>query len=202
MARLIRLVLVTALLAAAMPARADPVRRWRPEIAAASARFGIPADWIERVMRAESGGRTHRHGRPIRSPAGAIGLMQLMPGTWRELRARLRLGRDPDDPRDNIMAGAFYLAQLHGRFGYPGLFGAYHAGPARYARHLAGAPLPDATRAYLATVVPDHARTPGLAGTRRGPSRRPSSGDPDPDRRGGAIFFPLTGTAGDPGGRR
>jgi soluble lytic murein transglycosylase-like protein len=66
----------------------DPVARWRPFIAEASRRFGVPAAWIERVMRAESGGRTTRNGRPISSPAGAMGLMQLMPATWAELSVR------------------------------------------------------------------------------------------------------------------
>ena len=127
-----------------------PLERWRPYIAEAAARFDVPPDWIASVMRAESGGRTMLHGRPIRSRAGAIGLMQLMPGTWVEVRARLGLGHDPDDPRDNIMAGAFYLSRMHARFGYPGLFAAYNAGPGRYAEHLtAGRGLPRETRAYV-----------------------------------------------------
>ncbi|WP_343521280.1 lytic transglycosylase domain-containing protein [Sphingomonas sp.] len=131
----------------------DAVTRWRPYSREASQRFGVPLDWIERVMRAESGGRTHLHGRPITSRAGAMGLMQIMPGTWAELRARLRLGADPHDPRANILAGTFYLRLMYDRFGYPGLFGAYNAGPARYAAWLAdGRPLPAETRAYLAQV--------------------------------------------------
>lgn len=131
----------------------DAVTRWRPYARAASQRFGIPLDWIERVMRAESGGRTHLNGRPITSRAGALGLMQLMPATWSEMRARLGLGFDPHDPRDNILAGACYLRLMYDRFGYPGLFGAYHAGPARYAARLAdGRPLPAETRAYLAQL--------------------------------------------------
>lgn len=117
-------------------------------------RFGMPVDWIERVMRAESGGRTSLDGRPITSRAGAMGLMQLMPGTWAEMRAALDLGSDPYDPRDNILAGTFYLQLLYQRFGYPGLFAAYHAGPARYAAYLAGRrALPAATRAYVQNVA-------------------------------------------------
>lgn len=131
----------------------DAVTRWRPWSREASRRFGVPLDWIERVMRAESGGRTHLDGRPITSRAGAMGLMQIMPGTWAELRARLGLGADPHDPRDNILAGTFYLRMMYDRFGYPGLFGAYNAGPARYAAWLAGnGSLPSETRAYLAQV--------------------------------------------------
>ncbi|GLV24727.1 hypothetical protein TomTYG45_11670 [Sphingobium sp. TomTYG45] len=69
-------------------------------------------------MRAESGGQTRWNGRPIRSSAGAMGLMQLMPATWKEMRVRLGLGNDPDQPRDNILAGTFYLRLMHDRFGY------------------------------------------------------------------------------------
>jgi soluble lytic murein transglycosylase-like protein len=135
------------------PVEADTVERWRPFIEEASIRSGIPSAWIERVMRAESGGRTALDGRPITSRAGAMGLMQLMPATWAEMRAVLGLGTDPHDPRDNILAGAAYLRLMYDRFGYPGLFGAYNSGPARYAASLAtGRPLPAETRAYLAKV--------------------------------------------------
>lgn len=141
------------LLLAATPARADEVDRWRPIIEEASTRFGIPTSWIERVMRAESRGLTMLNGRPIRSRAGAMGLMQLMPATWAEMRARLALGTNPDDPRDNILAGTFFLRLMYDRFGYPGLFGAYNAGPGAYAAYLAGdRRLPGETVAYLGTV--------------------------------------------------
>lgn len=145
------LVLTLALAGAA----GDPVARWQPEIAEASRRCAIPQEWIARVMRAESGGETTRGGKPIRSPKGAIGLMQLMPATWIEMRSRLGLGADPDDPLDNIVAGACYLRLLYARFGFPGLFGAYNAGPARYAGYLAGrARLPLETISYLRGVAP------------------------------------------------
>jgi len=136
------------------PAAADPIDRWAPHIAEAAARFDLPPDWIRQVIRAESGGRATLAGRPIVSPAGAMGLMQLMPATWREMRDRLSLGPDPHDPRDNILAGAGYLRMMYDRFGYPGLFAAYNAGPARYARHRStGRPLPAETVAYLAAVA-------------------------------------------------
>lgn len=149
-----RIVLVALALFAASPARAESVDRWRPYVAEASGRYGVPVEWIERVMRAESGGRTTLNGRPITSHAGAMGLMQLMPGTWADMRARLGLGRDPHHPRDNIMAGTYYLRLMYDRFGYPGLFGAYNAGPARYSAYLAGrSGLPGETRAYMASVA-------------------------------------------------
>ena len=105
-------------------------------------------------MLAESAGLTMLGGRPITSRAGAMGLMQLMPATWREMRAALDLGTDPHGPRDNIAAGACYLRRMYDRFGYPGLFAAYNAGPERYADHLATRrQLPGETRAYLAMLV-------------------------------------------------
>src|SRR3546814_5147096 len=108
-------------------------------------------------MRAESGGHTMLDGRPITSRAGAMGLMQLMPASYADMRRRLDLGPNPHDPRDNIRAGTFYLRLMYERFGYPGLFAAYNAGPARYAAHLrTGRTLPGETRSYLATL----ARTP------------------------------------------
>ncbi|WP_082796917.1 lytic transglycosylase domain-containing protein [Sphingopyxis granuli] len=146
----VRIALLVFVLVAATPVRAESVDRWRPYIAEASARTGVPVEWIERVMRAESGGRTTLNGRPIISSAGAMGLMQLMPGTWADMRARLGLGNDPHHPRDNILAGTYYLRLMYDRFGYPGLFGAYNAGPARYSAYLAGrSNLPSETRGYL-----------------------------------------------------
>lgn len=149
----LRRLLPAMLLLAATPAKADEVERWRPMIEEASTRFGIPTSWIERVMRAESRGLTTLNGRPIRSRAGAMGLMQLMPATWADMRARLALGTNPDDPRDNILAGTLFLRLMYDRFGYPGLFGAYNAGPGAYAAWLAGnRRLPGETVAYLGSV--------------------------------------------------
>ncbi|MDG2515661.1 lytic transglycosylase domain-containing protein [Sphingobium yanoikuyae] len=147
---------------------ASTVATWRPYIREASLRFGVPVAWIERVMQAESRGRTTQGGRPIRSSAGAIGLMQVMPATWSDMRTRLGLGVDPDDPRDNILAGTFYLRLMYDRFGYPGLFAAYNAGPARYADYLAGrASLPRETVGYLASVAPDTQESDRVPATAR-----------------------------------
>lgn len=143
-------------------APADPVDRWAAEIANASARFAIPEAWIRRVMKAESGGETMVAGQPMVSRAGAMGLMQLMPGTWRDMRALLGLGRDAHDPADNILAGTAYLRLMYDRFGYPGLFAAYNAGPARYSAFLSGRRrLPAETRAYVASVAPTGLRPAG-----------------------------------------
>jgi len=110
----------------------------------------MPASWIRAVIRVESGGDVRRV-----SPKGAMGLMQIMPETWADLRARYGLGADPFDARDNILAGAAYLRALHDRYGADGFLAAYNAGPARYEDHLAtGRPLPDETRAYIALLAP------------------------------------------------
>lgn len=149
----LRWLVIVAALFLASPAVGRPAGRWRDHVAEASARFGIPEEWIRRVMRAESGGRIMLGGRPITSRAGAMGLMQLMPGTWLEMRATHGLGTDPYDPHDNILAGTAYLRAMYDRFGYPGLFAAYNAGPKRYAVHLAiGRRLPAETIAYVAAI--------------------------------------------------
>lgn len=131
----------------------------QPFIDEASGRFGVPDAWIRAVVAAESGGRTTMNGAPITSPAGAIGPMQVMPRTYDELRLRYGLGSDPADPEQNILAGTAYLKELYERFGRAGMFAAYNAGPERYQAYLDGnLPLPEETRAYLATlgnILPD-----------------------------------------------
>ena len=137
----------------AAPVAAQPALSWLPFVSEAARRFAIPEAWIMRVIRAEIAGMTHLGGVPIRSRVGAMGLMQLMPGTWATMRQTHALGLDPDDPRDNILAGTAYLRMMYDRFGYPGLFGAYNAGPARFAAHRAtGRALPQETRLYMAKV--------------------------------------------------
>lgn len=119
-------------------------------VAEASQRFGIPEAWIYAVMRTESAGRIGAV-----SPAGAMGLMQLMPGTWSRQRDRFRLGADPFNPRDNILAGASYLRDLYDSYGASGMLAAYNAGPGRYEDWRdRGRPLPAETRAYVARIAP------------------------------------------------
>lgn len=145
------LALPTTVSAQAVPSE-RPIARdaFAAHIAEAAQRFGIPAVWIRAVMRAESANDP----RAV-SPKGAIGLMQIMPATWAELRARHGLGHDPYDPRDNILAGAAYLSELHDLYGAPGFLAAYNAGPGRYEKHLAtGRALPAETRAYVAALAP------------------------------------------------
>jgi soluble lytic murein transglycosylase-like protein len=114
----------------------------------AARRSALPTEVLFRVMRAESGGNP----RAV-SPRGAMGCMQIMPATWRDLTARHGLGNDPFHPRMNMIGGALYLAELARRFGFPGAFAAYNAGPARYQRWREGvAKLPSETLAYAKRI--------------------------------------------------
>jgi len=130
---------------------AQLVKRWQPMVAKASRRFGIPAAWINAVMRVESGGRTMLSEKmPMVSEKGAVGIMQVMPKTYAEMRTQHRLGPEPFDPSDNIQAGTAYLRWLKSKYPYPAMFAAYNAGPQRVDNLLAqGTPLPDETRAYV-----------------------------------------------------
>lgn len=116
--------------------------------AEASRRSGLPEDWIRAVAWVESRGASQAV-----SPKGAMGLMQIMPATWRDLRADLGLGNDPFDHRDNLVAGAVYLRRMFDRFGAGGFLAAYNAGPSRYQAFLDGRmKLPAETIAYTARV--------------------------------------------------
>lgn len=138
--------------AAAQPqplaAHCGPALPLAEAIARASARFAIPEGLIHSVIDAESNFMV----RAV-SPKGAMGLMQLMPGTWAELRIRYALGADPFDPCDNVTAGTAYLRELLDRYGDPGFLAAYNAGPGRYEAYLRGARrLPAETLAYVARL--------------------------------------------------
>jgi hypothetical protein len=87
---------------------------------AAADKYGLPRELVRSVMAAESGMAPGAV-----SPKGAIGLMQLMPGTAQVL------GADPYDPAQNVDAGARYLRDLLEKYNY-GLrhaLAAYNAGP-------------------------------------------------------------------------
>ena len=87
---------------------------------AAADKYGLPRWLVRSVMRTESGNNPNAV-----SPKGAIGLMQLMPGTAQTL------GANPNDPLENVEAGARYLRDLLVK--YDGqlwhALAAYNAGP-------------------------------------------------------------------------
>jgi len=131
------------------------MHRWDALVAQASQRFAVPEKWIRIVMQVESGGRTMAgEKQPIVSRAGAMGLMQLMPSTYRDMRTEFGLGADPFAPRDNIFAGAAYLHWLYEKYGYPKMFAAYNAGPKTVEAESAGERnLPDETQAYVSGIA-------------------------------------------------
>lgn len=124
----------------------SPDEAYAPFIVEAAQRFSIPVEWIRAVIRIESRGNA----RAV-SPAGAMGLMQIMPTTWADLSARYGLGTDPFDPRANIHAGAGYLRLMWDRYGDLGaMLAAYNAGPGRADAYVAARrPLPSVTVAYV-----------------------------------------------------
>lgn len=106
--------------------RASGSHRFDAIIERAASREGLSADLIHAVVRAESG-----YDPGARSSAGAMGLMQLMPGTARGLGVT-----DPWDPEQNVFGGARYLRQQIERFGDLELaLAAYNAGPGAVSRH-------------------------------------------------------------------
>jgi hypothetical protein len=132
-----------------------PEDPWGPYIREASGRFQVPEIWVREVMRQESGGKQYLGGGLTTSSAGAMGLMQVMPGTYDELRQRYGLGDDPYDPHNNILAGTAYLKEMYDRYGSPGFLAAYNAGPRRVDDYLSGAGrLPTETVNYVASIAP------------------------------------------------
>jgi hypothetical protein len=132
-----------------------PSDPWGPYIVQAAERFDVPERWIREVMRTESGGRLYENGELITSNAGAMGLMQVMPSTYDELRVRYGFDDDPYDPKNNILAGTAYLREMYDVYGSPGFLAAYNAGPGRLEDYLLrNKSLPDETRRYVAKIAP------------------------------------------------
>ncbi len=128
---------------------------WGPYIEEAAARFDVPATWVRALMHVESGGQEYQDGQLTTSPKGAMGLMQVMPATYEELRDRYALGSDPFDPHDNIIAGVAYMRELYDIYGAPAFLAAYNGGPNRLDDYLSNQrPLPEETRHYVAMIGP------------------------------------------------
>ena len=129
---------------------------WGPYINIAANKFDVPAMWIRQVMRVESGGNEYIDGQLTVSAAGAMGLMQLEPGTYQEMASRYGLGSDPFNPYDNIMAGTAYIHEMYEVYGSPGFLAAYNAGPGRVDSYMNyHMPLPQETINYVAMIAPN-----------------------------------------------
>ena len=115
-------------------------------VSAASARYRLDPDFVNSVIKAESGFKI----RAV-SPKGAQGLMQLMPGTASQLGVR-----NAFDPQANVEGGTKYLRELLERYNFDLVkaLAAYNAGPQRV-EQFGGVPPYYETRAYVARVVKD-----------------------------------------------
>ena len=133
-----------------------PEDPWGPYITEASTRFDVPDRWIREVMRVESGGRLYHNDTLVTSPVGAMGLMQVMPATFDDMRSQFDgISDDPYDPHNSILAGTAYIRQMYDVYGSPGFLAAYNAGPGNLDAYLTrGRRLPAETRRYVAMIAP------------------------------------------------
>lgn len=146
------------------------VGQWDDLIEASAARHGVDPDLVRAVMRQESGG-----GRSARSPVGAMGLMQLMPGTARALGVK-----DPWDPAQNIEGGVKYLSQQLRQFGsVEKALAAYNAGPGAVQKYK-GIPPYAETQNYVKKITATYGRQQALR-------NRAGSAPVQLASRGGAI---------------
>lgn len=123
--------------------RPVPNNTWAAWIAEHAASQGVDARLVQAVMQAESGYNSRAVSR-----RGALGLMQLMPGTARQLSVA-----EPFDPEQNIRGGVTYLRQMLDEFGSVDLaLAAYNAGPGAVRRHRGVPPFAE-TRAYVRRVL-------------------------------------------------
>lgn len=127
--------------AGGLPAFVPP--RYAPAIRRASVRWSVGAALLAAQLKAESDFNPAE-----RSPAGALGIAQFMPGTARSYGLR-----DPFDPEASIYAQAHLMHDLLRRFGsVPLALAAYNAGAGRVAACGCVPPIPE-TQAYVARIL-------------------------------------------------
>ncbi len=121
----------------------DKVKEYEPLIRSAAARYNIDPNWIAGVIWQESRGNP----RAV-SHCGAMGLMQLMPGTAKQLGVS-----NAFDISQNIDGGAKYLRQMYDKFGRIDFAtAAYNAGPGNVSKH-GGIPPFRETQDYVPKVL-------------------------------------------------
>jgi soluble lytic murein transglycosylase-like protein len=127
-----------------MIALSTPASSIQQHIRYAAMRYGISSTLVDAVAWQES-----RYNNRARSPVGAIGVMQLMPGTARQLGVA-----DPTDVHQNIMGGTAYLRAQLDRFGnnVPLALAAYNAGPGAVQKY-GGIPPYRETRNYVRQIM-------------------------------------------------
>jgi soluble lytic murein transglycosylase-like protein len=127
------------------PAGAKDQGRFEDLIEQHASANGVSADLVRAVIQAESGFNP----RAI-SPKGAMGLMQLMPATARELGVE-----NPFQPADNIRGGVIYLSRLLSRYdqNVELALAAYNAGPASVERYGNTVPPYRETRDYVKRIT-------------------------------------------------
>ena len=169
---------------------ADNLRAWliayplayRDDVERSARSAGIPADLLQGLLREESALDPR-----VISPAGAVGLSQLMLPTAQQVAVRMRLARptreDLSQPTLNIRLGAEYLAELVKRFRgeVPLALAAYNAGASAVSRWREAAPgvpldefveeIPvEETRGYVKRVLRSYAAYATLYGEGEGPT--------------------------------
>lgn len=116
---------------------------WEEKLQELCESYEVDPHLARAVMKMESGGNPNAISR-----AGAIGLMQLMPGTAKGL------GVDPKDPHRNLEGGIKYLAQLSDKYDgdYVKTLAAYNAGSSRVDSYGGIPPFPE-TQRYVKNVL-------------------------------------------------
>ncbi|WP_085678898.1 MULTISPECIES: transglycosylase SLT domain-containing protein [unclassified Pseudomonas] len=143
-------------LAQAGPADAQLItgRPYAELVAAAARDYDVPLALLHALIKAESG-----YNPKARSAAGAVGLMQLMPDTAKEMGVENLL-----DPEDNVQGGARYLKRMLTLFDNDITLAvaAYNAGPDAVRRRGAVPPFAE-TRRYVPNVLREYRKLQGLA---------------------------------------
>jgi murein DD-endopeptidase MepM/ murein hydrolase activator NlpD len=114
----------------------------------AASKYGVDPNLVAAIIKQESGFQQTKNGKTLTSPSGALGLMQLMPGTARSL------GVNPNDAFQNIMGGTKYIADQIKAFGgnVEKALAAYNAGPGNV-RKYGGIPPFKETQNYVKNVL-------------------------------------------------